>query len=166
LTATVRSESSHAAVEQRVRERTLSERKRRVALNAVLVVIVTGGMILAAMAQRDTQAIRSARRLCDDLAAGLQLSLAREGRATVRMPDLGERTQVAQDIYRFNPFYADMVRIRSPIGVFGMREPLDLYLREEGRFVVLFDGTRYEAAWLAEKDYQGQARDLGFGGGR
>ncbi|MBI5865559.1 MAG: hypothetical protein HZB38_13835 [Planctomycetes bacterium] len=150
---------------QRVRERTLRERKRRIWRNALVVLAVTAAMVYVSLTNRDQQAIRNELDIGARLAAGFQEMLDRDKYLPNRVPDLGPRFRVASGRFIVNPFYADLSRNIRPVAVMYSKAPVHLFCRPSGRVVVTFDGEKFGSRWLLEPDFNERRIELGLGAG-
>ncbi|HMQ16676.1 MAG TPA: hypothetical protein PKC49_11950 [Phycisphaerae bacterium] len=160
-TPRTRPSPEHTPEAERVWLRTYRQRSRRIWRQLVLVAVVTVVIVVLSLAQRDLQAQRWERRDLDRLAASLRGRLETEGGpadllALMRLDDpLWNR-------YQLNDGYARQGWRGSEIGVGCSRSVVALFLQEDGRFVLLFDGAAYRVEWLTERDFRGRAAALGL----
>lgn len=153
---------AHPDISARVLERTLRERRRRLARNIAIYGIISLAMILLAMAQRDAQTVQSAKKYAALLAESLQAEFDAEGIHPLAFPELDPGLKFLGDRYYFNGLYVKDLSASSRVGVCSQRQPVSVFLRSAGRYVVLFDGQRFQNSWLSEADFHRQARELGF----
>jgi len=153
---------SSASIE-RVRARLLRERHRRLARQIALVTLVSVGMIVVVLINRDRQAMKRSARLAHQVAAAFQEEMERSGRLPPRIPSIDSQTdEVVRQRYLFNLFYPTQVDTQSVVGVCGPKDALQLYLRAAGRHVVLYDDGRFRAQWMPEAELRRRARSLGL----
>lgn len=152
-------------IAQRVRARTLAERKRRILRNAVLFVIITLGMIYIALRQRDAQAVRNITEIGRLMAADMQRVFDQEKRLPDRAPNLGPQFRAIASRFVFNPFYGELSRSIKPVAALYSTGPISLFLNPPGRVVVLFDGKNFRAEWIPETDFHNRRAAWGLGAG-
>ncbi|MBW7907148.1 MAG: hypothetical protein LC135_10300 [Phycisphaerae bacterium] len=151
----------HTPEAERVWLRTYRQRSRRIWRQLVLVAVVTVVIVILSLAQRDLQAQRWERRELDRLAESLQSRLATEGGA-VDLVALMRLDDPLWNRYQFNDGYARQGWRGSEIGVGCSRSVVALFLKEDGRFVLLFDGAAYRVEWLTEREFRRRAASLGL----
>jgi len=150
------------AVTARVRERILSQRKRRIGRLLLLVTAVSIGMVFVAMASRDSQTQRNEARLSGRIAQALQESLDKSGSPPRAFPDFGPSHREMGKLYEFNVLYPDMARASTRVGVCAPRSRVPFYLRGSGRYIVTFDGKKFGTAWLTDEALRAERTTLGF----
>ncbi|MFH1746493.1 MAG: hypothetical protein ABIG44_05545 [Planctomycetota bacterium] len=180
MTGGTASQSPRSAVDRAARRR-MTERRRRVWLNLLLFGVVLVVAVLLSMAQRDHQSVRSCDQRLTVTCQELQKMLAQGKVAPKNLPlplpgseygdaMLSEEEAAADDEaffvmrahYFYNAHYARQSASGQRVGVCCCANAHALYLREDGRHVVLFDGENYELVWMTEEEYQRQAAELGL----
>lgn len=162
----------------RAARRTLLQRRRRVWRSLVLFVVVTAVMVLVSMAQRDYQSVRTCRQRLEYTCAELQKLLERGDKAPQSLPlpradggreSAGVNGGVDDDAYFtlraryfYNARYGRAAAREKRVGVCCCEQPHRLYLRADGRHVIVFDGQRYDLIWMAEQEFRRQAAELGL----
>lgn len=149
-------------MKQRVRERVMRERRRRLVRNSVFVLAISGLMLYVALAQRDHQARRTHAQEAAKLAQVFQVSMERTGTPSRNFPVQGKDLEYLMSRYALNPLYVQQVQSMRPIGVAVLNEPERMYLQDAGRIVVLFDGEKYFGEWIPEAEFSHRRRNLGF----
>jgi hypothetical protein len=164
-------------VADRAALRTMSQRRRRVWINVSAFALLTGLMVLLSMAQRDEQAVRSCHDRLAFAADELQNRLSRGVTAVDNLPLPGStgvakvatgqpRNEDEAFENRVHYFYnADWWRgrhRRRVVGVCSCAAPHQLFLRPDGRHVIVFDGQRYELRWMTESEFARQAPEFGL----
>jgi len=153
----------------------MSVRRRRVWRSLAVFVIVTAAMVVLSMAQRDYQAVQACRDRLEFTRGQLQELLAHGTVAPLELPMPGHSTEaggtpaprkpaedpfVARAHYFYNARYARQPDRKDPVGVCCCEAPHHLYLRPDGRHVIVFDGQRYSLGWLSEAEFQRRASAL------
>jgi hypothetical protein len=156
---------SQADVAQRVRERTLAERKRRIWRNVLIFVAVTIAMLYVALVERDRQAVRNATDIGRRLAVALQQDMDQSSRLPSRVPDLGQPYRVALSQFMTNPIYTRQYPTLNPVAVIYSKQPVSLYFRPPGRVVVLLEQKQFRSQWFDESDFRERRAALGLGVG-
>ena len=152
----------------------MSERRWRVLLNVTVFVAATGAMVLLSMSHRDAQAVQTCREQMDYTCQELQ-KLLETGQVAPRSlplplpPEPGEgasaaekekwqsETLAAREHYFYNSQYATTRSGGQTVGVCCCKNTHHLFLRANGRHVVVFDGQKYEVRWLTEAELRQQA---------
>ena len=158
-------ESGHttpAGVTDRVRTRTFLHRRGRLLRGIALFVPVTAVIVYLSMLQRDTQAMKVGETNARMIADAMQTQLTAEHVPPQRMPDLPAPYQGVVERYYFNYFYGNKLQTSQVVGVCAMRQSTRLFLREDGRFVVLFDGSKFWSEWMTEAQFAQRAKALGI----
>jgi len=162
---------------ERATQRVVSERRWRVWSNLTTFVAISVVMVLLSMALRDHQSIDSCYRRLSYTSADLQKRLARGEVApftlplpsspestAAALPDLGRRSATddptPREHYYYNTFYARQQAGSGDVGVCCCKAPHDLFLRSDGRHVLVFDGQHYALRWLAESEFRRAAPGL------
>ena len=150
----------------------MARRRHRIWLNLALFFLVTCGIIVLSMAQRDHDAMRGSLAECrarlEYARDQLQALYDRTGQVApseLPLPRADQADEDAQFVIRTHYLYnARYSRFPSagPVGVCCCAEPHDFYLRPNRRNVLVFDGRRYELRCLSEAEFQRQAGALGF----
>lgn len=147
---------------QQVYRRLRRERNHRFLRGILMVILVSVGMIVLAISNRDTQAVKTSANIARALADALQQSYDHNGRAARRLPNITLGSRYIRDVVTFNVYYPDQIRTARRVGVCCSKRPLELYLRPSGRHVVLFDGEHYSVEWMPESEFQQRAFGLGL----
>lgn len=147
---------------QRVRDRLMRERQRRLLRNSLVVVAISGVMLYVALAQRDVQARRRIDAEGSKIAAIFQAALDEQGTPARNFPVRGRDLEYLQQMYTINAWYPEQLQSVRPVGVAVVREPERMYLKPLGRVVILFDGAKYSFKWMSESEYQAERATLGF----
>ena len=161
------SQSTRAAPEaqpasRRAEERVMNYRRRRVLRSSLFFSIITIVMIVVAMAQRDRQAERGGLDAAKTAAAVLHDAYVRERFLPLQMPADAARRGVNAQSWSFNITYPERARNSGRVGVCCLNPPVDLFLQEDVRFVVVFDGGDFDVLRLDESAFRQQAQALGF----
>lgn len=151
--------TTHQAAE-RANLRVMHERARRIWVRLSLVIVVTVAIIVLALAQRDNQTIRRQSRIAQQIAAEMREAYEQR-RALSDLTLLAQQPALAEDYY-FNPSYSIQAERRGRAGVCAPRRQVRLFLREDGRHVVLFDGTTFTVAWMSEAQFAERSAELGL----
>ncbi|MFO0840522.1 MAG: hypothetical protein U1D55_18600 [Phycisphaerae bacterium] len=150
-----------ASPEQRAGLRTMTQRRSRVIRSLVTVTIVTIGMLVLALAQRDQQAIRQCRAQVDRTIARLRHDQA-AGHVPTTLHDPSTDDPNAPDHFAYNPLYAQLRRNTPLVGVACCAEPHQLYLRSAGRHLIVFDGKDFRSEWVREDQLAARLETLAF----
>lgn len=153
---------SESTVAERVRERILADRKKRIGRTLVMVALVSAAMVVASMATRDHQTQRNEAALANRIAQTMQHEFESTGRPVSKFPDLGPAHPDLGQTYEFNVLYPYGVRTSARTGVCAPRSRLPFYMRESGRYVITFDGQKYATAFLTDEALRREAKLLGF----
>jgi hypothetical protein len=167
------------SVVDRAAIRTMSQRRRRVWINVAVFVLVTTVMVLLSMAQRDYQSVRDCWKRMNGTGQELQKLLSRGEAAPLLLPlpqprelpanaSQAERDRrddeflLMRQHYFYNAHYGrpQAQQRQRPVGVCCCAALHHLYLRTNGRHVIVFDGQRYELRWLTESEFRRQAAVL------
>lgn len=162
---------------------TVAQRRRRVWFNLMLFLVVTAGMVVLSMAQRDHAALRGTiadcRKRLEFVRDELQTLFDRTGQLApdeLPLPELAASGQDADKTkgslddeefftlrthYIYNARYAQASK-RQLVGVCCCEQAHDLYLQRDRRHVLLFNGKRYEVLWMSETEFRRRAHELGF----
>jgi len=163
-------------------EQTLARRRRRVWRNLTLIMVITGIMVVLSMAERDNQSLRGSIETCRrnlEFAAGrLQEAFDRGEPAPPRVPlpqdpappGLSPADQEAyQDAqldrilhYHYEPMHRKALSPGRTAIICYCVKPHHLYLRDDRRHVILFDGRKYQVACLGETEFRRRAAELGI----
>lgn len=168
------------SVADRATRRIMSQRRRRVWFNVAVFVLVTAVMVVLSMAHRDHQSVRSCERRLEFARQELQKLLDDHGRVAPgslplegwkEVKEMWEPSSPAEqemhdeyysrrEHYYYNSRYGRQLARRAPIGVCCCADQHRLYLRADGRHVIVFDGQRYELRWMTEREFHEQATAL------
>lgn len=162
-------------VSARAASRTLRERRRRVWRSALTVVIVTAGMVILLIINRDNQTIRSCRERMEYALQELERLREEEGRAPRELPVAGESgladdgatpaQQMRAHVY-YNMLYAYSMEIGygREIGVCCCKRPHTRLFLPNGRHVIVFNVERetFELHWMDEADFARRSEELGL----
>ncbi len=160
-------------VKQRALIRTMVQRRRRVWLNIAAILVIMALMVVLSMAVRDDQAVRGTVRDCraalEVAGERLQVALDRGIFPPPTLPLPREELPASADRaareaaderhldrllrYEYDPQHRRRAS-GGPVRVAYDLEPHGLYLQEDQRHVLLFDGTRYTVATLSEAEFQ------------
>jgi hypothetical protein len=146
---------------QRATVRVMAERRWRLWRRLAVIVVVSAVIVLLALLQRDTQSRRGFERDAERLAAEFEGELARRGVP----PDIflfAQRDDPAIAEFYFNTSYSLRFGDGEAVGVCCMRAPLGLFLQEDGRYVILFDGKSFAVRWMTESEFRSRAPELGL----
>lgn len=150
-------------VVDRMQRRTSLSRRWRLIRQMLIYLAVTLAMLAAAIANRDTQAVRNAEQRAQRIAAAMQDEFTQMNMPPLHLPALEPSSGVAPSNYYFNFAYPRAQRLGGAVGVTCAREPLHLFLRPNGRYVVLFDGSRYTVEWFEQERFAELAPQWGMG---
>lgn len=148
----------------RVEERVMYTRRRRVLRGSALIVGITGLMVYLAVGQRDREAERGGLDTANRIARGLREVHARDQFLPLQIPESVLRQGVERGQWTFNVTYPEQVVKSGRSGVCCTNPPIDLFLQDDVRFVVVFDGRDFIVQRLSEPQFREQAASLGFGG--
>ena len=143
--------------------RTVLNRRRRFWRSLLIALLAVVVMTLVALANRDAQALRAARKAGDAIVKGLQQHVEKRHNPPLTMPLLPEPYQNLDRRYYFNIFYVGTARDLGEAGVCCMREPLQFFVFSDGRIVVTYDGNEFTPLWMEEAEFRANAERLGFG---
>lgn len=151
-----------SGVTSKVQLRTFLSRRGRLIRQVSLYLVITMAMLLAAIANRDSQAIRNSAARAQRIADALQREFDELHAPPLHLPSLGPSSGVLPTRYLFNFAYPRMQSVRGVVGVTCPREPTRLFVRADGRHVVLFDGTRYSVQWVRQDEFAASAARWGL----
>lgn len=166
-------------VADRAALRAMAERRWRVWINVAAFVLATALILVLSMAQRDHESVQKCHERMDYARQQLQDLLAQGQLVPLRLPlpegeqlpadaSPAEREQREEDAlsrrehYFYNMRYARSLGRSTPVGVCCCKYPHRLYLHQDGRHVIIFDGEQYELVWLTETEFRRQEKTLGF----
>jgi hypothetical protein len=161
---------------------TLTRRRRRVWRNLILITIITAVMVALSMAERDNQSLRGSVKACRDnlefAAAKLQEAFDRGQPAPTRLPlpqdpappglspaalEAYQDAQLDRILhYHYEPTHRKAVSPGRKTIICYCVKPHALYLHDDRRHVILFDGQKYEVASLSETEFRRRAAELGI----
>lgn len=150
------------AVDERVRSHVRQRRRRQIVGRILSTLGILTIIILLALLNRDARNFRNFRAEAEQLALALQEVYETTGIPPQRFPDVNSRLAQARDRYEFNLLYLDHMKLRRPVPVCILRNPVGLMLRPNVRFVVLFDGHFYRVQWYRAAEFARIADDLGI----
>lgn len=160
-------------LEDRAALRTLRERRRRVWRSMAGVLVITLGMLVLLVINRDNQAIRSCRSRMEFARAELQ-RLHDDGSLPPRVlpwpaPVEGVRGQsrarvTASGHVHYDPFHSTRFGAASRVGVCCCKKPHTRLFFSDGRHVVIYDVQQgqYELQWMDEARFAQEAEGLGL----
>jgi hypothetical protein len=158
----------------------MAERRWRVWINICVFVLATALILVLSMAQRDHQSVQTCFERMDYIRQQLEGLLGKGEVAPRHLPlpevepppsdaSLDERERYEEEVlsrrehYFYNTRYgAAAATPDAPTGVCCCKAPHRLYLREDGRHVIIFDGEQYELIWLTESEFRRREKALGF----
>ena len=158
---------------ERAGQRTLRERRRRVWRNVALMVVVTIGMVVLTLLNRDAQALRSCRDHMEYAVGVFQERHDKDEPPLSLLPlpeqagrgDPAERQLLAwRDHTHYNALYFARAGISREVGVCCCLHPHSRFFQPAGRYVVVLDAARgkYELRWMNEDEFRRRAGDLGL----
>lgn len=164
-------------LDERAALRTIRERRRRVWRSALLVVLVTLGMVVLLAVNRDEQDIRACGRRMERTRqelqrlrdAGQRLPLADpEKLAELVVAGMSEDDEARrQDSHvrthtHYNVLFSARAGLAPEIGVCCCRRPHSRLLRPPGRHVIVFGAARgvFELRWMDEAEFARRAAAL------
>lgn len=147
---------------ERAEERVMNYRRRRVLRSGLIFSGITAVMIAAALAQRDREAERAGQEHAEKAAAVLTEAYVRERFLPLQMPADAVKKGVNPQIWSFNITYPQEARKSGRVGVCCMSPPVDLFLRDDARFIIVFDGSDFHVVRQDESAFREQAAALGF----
>lgn len=158
---------------ERVDNRTLRVRQRRVLLNTFVTLFIIAGLIVLLMANRDAVAIRGCRERMERVCEVLQARRAAGLPPTPSLPDPPpalddpahrEAIAIIRTHAHYNVLYATQSITRLQTGVCACRWPHAHLFGETGRWVILYHGgtQAYEVQWMSEAEFQVRSGDLGL----
>lgn len=146
----------------RVARRTLSQRRRRVWRELLLLGVGTVIMVIVAMANRDYQAVENARTRMERVAAYLQKLHNNKRPFPLEIPMLKGDDAEARELYLYNSLFTDSLLRRREVAVCYRIRPMRLFLRTDGNFVLVFDGKNFRVEWLTVDEAHEKADDYGM----
>ncbi len=126
-----------------------------------MLVLILAAMVVVSLVNRDTQQIRNEREKGKLIAAALQEDFEPRRQPPLRFPDVPTLSR-ERNRYYFNLFYADRKKLYSEVGVCCLKTPVRLFVRAEGRIVILYDGDQYRSQWIPEAEFCARAVELGL----
>jgi len=148
-----------AVVTERVRQRTMTSRRRRFVRRVVIFAVLTAGMVLVSMAHRDAQAMAQCRGRADFIADEFSANYL-DRKLPILLPHRPEDRDWVLRHYEYRPVNDRFFRQERDVGVCCCQKPHRLTLRERGRHVVVFDGASFQVRWLTESEFKQQAAAL------
>ena len=126
-----------------------------------MLALILAAMVVVSLINRDTQQIREEREKGELIAAALQEDFESRHRPPLRFPDAAALSR-DRGRYYFNLFYTDRKKWHSEVGVCCLKTPVRLFVRTEGRIVILYDGKQYRSQWVPEIEFCARAAELGL----
>lgn len=138
----------------------MSLRRRRVlrtvlTLSGILVV-----MVLITMATRDAQNVNLCRVQVD--VAIDAFNRVGTGDLPLLLPKSAAGPASVRDHYAYTPTNTALIEKIRPVAVCVCAHPHPLFLRAQGRHLILFDGSCYYVEWITERELQPRAERLGL----
>ena len=150
-------------VDRRAAARTMRTRRRRIIRNLGAFVLAVVVMVMLSLAHRDNQAVRSNRDALGHLPAAFEDALAHGGLPRKLPPPPGvspdEATHWRDRLLYLRGNVTKLGR-HERVAVAYMDRPLSLFLRADGRHLVLFDGEHFERVWMTETELRERADEL------
>jgi hypothetical protein len=151
--------------------RAMRESRRRVWRSILTVVVVTLGMIVVLILNRDHQAVRSCRTRMEYAVQELQKRYDNGEHSPLELPlpqDVGDAGDGRREIERlrrhvyYNVLHAARISFAREVGVCCCRQPHTRLLLPDGRHVIIFNVERgtYELCWLDETEFARRAGEL------
>ncbi|MCG3126557.1 MAG: hypothetical protein CHACPFDD_01404 [Phycisphaerae bacterium] len=138
----------------------MSLRRRRVLRTVLTLLGILVVMVLITMATRDAQNV-SLCRVQVDFAVDAFNRLG-SGDLPLLLPKSAAGPASVRDHFAYTPTNAALIEKIRPVAVCVCAQPHPLFLRAQGRHLILFDGQRYSAEWVTESELQGRAERLGL----
>lgn len=149
-------------ISERVRLRTMAERRRRVWRSLALFMVTVAAMVVIVMLRRDTQAVESCRHMLDDAVGVLHAELAKGHGLPPTFPQSAAGRSVLRTHFHYSMLNAQFLAGKRQIGICSCEQPHRLFLQRNGRHVALFDGENFEVRWVDEEEFRRNAAAWGF----
>lgn len=155
--------------------RTRASRRSRLLRQVSLFAIASVALVLVALANRDAENVRNCRQRLDFVGQQLQLNYTRNQSLPPNLPMPGQTMDDpgVRDPLRRKPGSRDHYAYLGTtnlnhVGVVAVCACFSehrLYLRDDGRHVVVFDPAtaKFEVRWLTNAEFRQQAEKLGIG---
>lgn len=173
MTTDAPASATSSAIREDAALRTMRERRRRVWRNVLAVVVVTAGIGVLTILNRDAAAIRSCRKRMEFAALRFQ-ELRDKGLPSEPVLPLPEdvdgaaesrkRIMELRDHVHYNVFYADRATFTREVGVCCCLRPHSRLFRSSGRHVIILDVDRgvHSVVWMDEAEFARRAEQLGL----
>lgn len=149
-----------ASVAEKVRRRTMVQRRRRVLLHLAAFIAVSIGMLYVVLWQRDDHAMRSITDISRAAAAAMQKQFDQSGVPPAEFPDLGKQYSRAAARYVMNIAYAQQLSRHKQVVVL-VTARVHRFLAADGHSLVLFDGREFTERWLTVDELRANASEWG-----
>ncbi len=156
--------ATNVDVKQRAALRMLLFRRRRVIKRVVIFAVATLGMIIVSMMHRDAQTVWRLEKETMHLPRVFQEKYGSHGLPTNLPPPPGlsaEHEEAWRSRYIYVRSNQRIAQSDHPKVICYSDPQTSLYLRANGRIVVLYDGRTYSLVWMKARDFQARAADLG-----
>ncbi|MBN2445370.1 MAG: hypothetical protein JXO22_01495 [Phycisphaerae bacterium] len=150
-------------VDRRAAARTMQTRQRRIIRNLVTFAIAVTVMLMLSLAHRDSQAVRAYHDGLAHLPAALKDALAHGGLPANLPPPPGLSTDEVERWRDRLLYLRDNVKKigdHKRVAVVYMDHPLNLFLRADGRHLILYDGKEFERVWMTEREVRERKDEL------
>jgi len=158
---------NHAGVRQRAAVREMTQRRRRVIMNVVFFVLATAGMLMLSLITRDSHAFKRSEAFAQELTQYLNEHYS-DRRLPTEMPMPGNMSEALRESLRDRLCYLGQKPRREAILKKTKRAvcypvyPLRMYLRPDGRHIILATPDGFEYQWLPEAEIKQKADELGI----
>lgn len=142
--------------------RIVTLRSRRIIRGFAVFIVGMAALVILSLATRDGQELHR----CE---ANLQFAADQFNRTpqsglpfVLPQPTEGSLLQnrYRQSHFRYLPSNRELAATIKPVGICQCERPHDLFLREDGRHVMVFDGAKYEVRWMPEAEFASRAASL------
>ena len=150
--------------DRRAAARTRHTRRRRIIRDTVTFIIAVAVMVMLSMAHRDSQAVRASRDSLGHLTAELQEAYER-GSLPAKLPTPNGLDSDEALAWRDRLIYLrGNIRKKGEnhqlVAIVYADQPLSLFLRADGRHLIVFDGKKFERIWMTERELQQRKDEL------
>lgn len=148
---------------QRALLETMRRRRRRIIQHVALYIFATAVIIVLAMLQRDSAAIGRSKQYMEHVRDGLAEAYT-EGHLPTELPAPSGIEDDEVENWRGKHLYLpnNVARLyaHDEVVICCSDPPVRMYLQQEGRHVVLFDGEQFELVWMSDREFRRRAEDL------
>jgi hypothetical protein len=137
------------------------KRRHRVWRQVALFLLGAAAVVMISMTNRDAQSVDTCRASVRTLVDSFEHSLKTVHALPPMLPLPNADVLRMKDHYVYNAFYTGALAARGEAAICYCESPHQMYLRQNGRHVVLFDGQHVRLKWMSEREFLEKAADLG-----